>query len=173
MTEYVHEMLPLTEPAPEPAQPHERWARVARSRFRPRRVGHDPDDAAAGSRDELVVEVLLLREENARLKAAAHEVPSLGRLIGQARALPAINAAHEDLGDEAAQMLLEGLVLRESILAVCQELERSLAVVKARLVEAADPTAPDGPVALRPVGPDASEREQDREEAVVDGPGEA
>jgi hypothetical protein len=172
MTEQVREMHTAAQADPEGARPPVDRLRGARSRFRPRRVDEDPpEDAAAGSRDELLSEVLLLREENARLKAGAHEVPSIGRLLAQARALSTTQAMHEDLGDEAAQMMLEGLVLRESILAVCHELERSLAVVKVRLAEVGDPTAPDGPGMLRPVGPDA--REPGLEEVVADGPGEA
>jgi hypothetical protein len=173
MREHAPEMLRVEETPPPPAPDGDApgRARGARSRFRPRRVETEPDDA--GSRDDLVAEVLLLREENARLKAAAHEVPSLGRLLAQARAMPSVQAAHEDLGDEAAQMLLEGLVLRDSILAVCHELERSLAVVKVRLAEVGDPTAPEGAGVLRPVGPQDSGHEPGPEEVSADGAGEA
>ena len=173
MREHEPETLRVEETPPRPAPDGDAAgrARGARSRFRPRRVEIEPDDA--GSRDELVAEVLLLREENARLKAAAHEVPSLGRLLAQARAMPSAHAAHEDLGDEAAQLLLEGLVLRDSILAVCYELERSLAVVKGRLAEVGDPTAPEGAGVLRPVGPQDAGREPGPEEVAVDGAGEA
>jgi hypothetical protein len=147
--------------------------RAARSRFRPRRVVPDADDGAAGSLEEVLAELLLLREENARLKASAHEVPSLGRLLVQARALPAAALGREDAGDEAAQMLLDGLVLRESLLAVCHEIERAMAAVKVRLVELDGNAPPDGGGLLRPVsqGPRADPG-QALDERGVDGPGD-
>jgi hypothetical protein len=104
-----------------------------RGRFKRPRAGRIPDGAAPQSLQETLAELVLLREENARLSAAAHEPPSLGRLIGQARSLGAGQASRDESADEAAQMFVEGVVLRESLLEVCHELERSIAAVKARL----------------------------------------
>ena len=47
----------------------------------------------------LRAELVLLREENARLKAAQHQRPDIGRLLGRARSLPA--ADRPDSGDRA------------------------------------------------------------------------
>jgi hypothetical protein len=82
--------------------------------------------------DDALAELVLLREENARLSAAAHEPPSLGRLVSRARWLGS-DPDHDDRADEAAQLLVEGVVLCESLLEVCEELERSIAAVKTRL----------------------------------------
>jgi len=102
-----------------------------RRRFR-RRVRHG-DDGGAQSVPEMLAELVLLREENARLKAGEHEGPSFGRVLGRARALPASRVGHEEFADEAAQVLVEVVVLRDSLLEVCEELERSMAAVRARL----------------------------------------
>jgi hypothetical protein len=160
-------------PVPEPESPSVDRSRNGRGRFRTRRLPHDADDGVAGSRAELVSELLLLREENARLKASQHELPNLGSLLKQARALPSTQLVPDDLADEAAQMLLEGLVLRESLLAVCHEIERSMAAVKTRLAEMAE-KAPEDVAALRPVaGGGVVPTDPTLEEVAVDGAGEA
>jgi hypothetical protein len=81
----------------------------------------------------LEAELVLLREENGRLKAAQHRGPGLDRALDLARALPAAVPAAGEADDEGAQMLVEGLVLRESLLELCQEVERAMVVVEARL----------------------------------------
>jgi hypothetical protein len=71
---------------------------------------------AADSRAALEAEIVLLREENARLKA-----------------------------DETSQMLVEGLVIRESLIEICHEIERSMVIFRARLdalASAADQLVP-------------------------------
>jgi hypothetical protein len=170
MTEHADHMLPQPQAAPEAAPPPGDPPRNGRGRFRSRRAGQEQDPggaaAAEGSRDELLSEVLLLREENARLKASQHESPSLGRLLLRARALPAMSVEDDDLADEAVQMFLEGQVLRESLLAVCLEIERSMAAVKTRLVELGA-NAADGPGLVTPLGPTAPVRvDETREKAV-------
>jgi hypothetical protein len=98
-------------------------------RFRRRRADPADGDPIA----EALAELVLLREENARLKAARHQMPSLGRVIAHARALPVPGDA-EDAADEAAAMLAEVVVLRDSLLEVCAELERSMASLRTRLL---------------------------------------
>jgi hypothetical protein len=114
-----------------------------RLRFRRRRT----DRAGAARADPIadaLAELVLLREENARLKAARHQVPSFGHVVGQMRSLPAVEHAAEDAADEAAEMLAEVVVLRDSLLEVCAELERAMATVRARL-DALGSGPPDGP----------------------------
>src|SRR4051812_18711241 len=111
--------------APPPGEPA-----AGRLRFRRRRSDHHGDGADEAA--ALLAELVLLREENARLKAGRHQLPSLGRLVGQARTLGQ-SGAEEDAADEAAGMLVEAVVLRDSLLEVCEELERSMASVRARL----------------------------------------
>lgn len=124
---------PLRDARPHDAQPFKRWLRhTAR-----------PDSVTQLEEIELVealqAEVVLLREENARLKAAAYHKPSLGRLLERARALPAIGASREDLSDSAAELLVEGLVMRESLLEVCREITASLAAVEDKLTALGPP----------------------------------
>lgn len=121
-------------PASDPtAVPELRFGRRAGQRRRFRRRRRSAQDAAAQSLPEMRAELVLLREENARLKAAEHEPASFGRLLGRARSLAGAQPGREDAADEAAQVLVEVVVLRESLLEVCNELERSMAAVKARL----------------------------------------
>jgi len=131
-------------------------ARAGRRRFRRRRHDqHGP--TGADPIDEALAELVLLREENARLKAARHQVPSFGHVVGQMRAMPDIDHRAEDAADEAAEMLAEVVVLRDSLLEVCAELERAMATVRARLhslgtdavVGPADPIPPSGEEDLR------------------------
>jgi hypothetical protein len=103
-----------------------------RRRFSRGLAGTSPDRAAAQTLNDTRAELVLLREENARLSAAAHEPPSLGRLITHARKVVA-GQGGDDHADEAAQLVVEAVVLRESLLEVCRELERSMAAVKSRL----------------------------------------
>ena len=90
-------------------------------------------NAGAAAADEVRAELVLLREENARLKAARHQLPSFDRVVGQARTLLGPDSRGGDGADEATDLLVDIVVLRESLVAVCEELERSLAAVRARL----------------------------------------
>jgi hypothetical protein len=106
-----------------------------RRRFTRRASARGAAPGRADSLQEALAELALLREENARLSAAAHEPASLGRLVARTRALAAghHNGDDGEDGDTAAQMLIDGVVLRESLLEVCGELEHSIAAVKKRL----------------------------------------
>ena len=103
-----------------------------RRRFRTLSAARGREGVSGQSLREALAELALLREENARLSAAAHEPPSLGRLVGRLRSLDRETYGAGD-GDDVAQMLVDGVVLRESLLEVCRELERATAAVKARL----------------------------------------
>jgi hypothetical protein len=111
--------------APSPA------SSIDRRRFWRARPSNGGQHAGAG--ESLQAELVLLREENARLKASQHQRPDLGRLLGRARALPAPEAHRDGVGDEAAQMVVEGLVIREALAEICQEIERSMVVFEAKL----------------------------------------
>jgi hypothetical protein len=91
---------------------------------------------AAGGPDpleSLEAELVLLREENARLKASQSQRPELERLLGRARSLPAPEQRRDGVADEAAQMVVEALVIRESLVEICQQIERSMVVFEAKL----------------------------------------
>jgi hypothetical protein len=103
-----------------------------RRRFRRAR----PGDIDAGMSEALAsvhAEVLLLREENSRLKAAQHHRADISRLLGRARSLPSAEVDHDSIEDDSAQLLVDGLVIRESLLEICQEIERSMVAFEARL----------------------------------------
>jgi hypothetical protein len=78
-------------------------------------------------------ELTLLREENARLKAEKYRRPDLGTVLEQARAIGEPGAAGET-ADEAAQLLADGLMLRETLLKVCREMNQSMLALEARLL---------------------------------------
>jgi hypothetical protein len=104
-----------------------------------------PGAAAPDARAALEAEVVLLREENARLKAARHQRHNVGDLLERARSLRAEEVDHGNLADETARMLVEGLVIRESLIEICHEIERAMVVFEARLdalASAADQLVP-------------------------------
>ena len=78
-------------------------------------------------------ELVLLREENARLKAAQHRRADVSRLLDRARSLPAAQADRDGASDDTAQLLFDGLVIRESLLEICREIERAMVAFEAKL----------------------------------------
>ena len=78
-------------------------------------------------------ELVLLREENARLKAAQHRRADVSRLLDRARSLPAAAADRDGASDDTAQLLFDGLVIRESLLEICREIERAMVAFEAKL----------------------------------------
>lgn len=74
----------------------------------------------------LEAEVLLLQEENARLKAGLHGEAELETLLARARALPEGTVEPADVDDDAAELLAETLVIREILLELCREIQRSV-----------------------------------------------
>jgi hypothetical protein len=121
---------------------------------RRRRLGRrrtDPleSDVASESVLALHAELVLLREENARLKAAPHRGPDIGILLARARSLPAAQLDRDSVGDEATRVFVEGLVIRESLLEICQEIQRAMVAFEAKL-DALESAVPGPPSALPP-----------------------
>ena len=102
-------------------------------RFGRRRADFEAIEVAGESLGALRAELVLLREENARLKAAPHQSADIGRLLGLARTLPAARLDDDSVGDETTRVLVEGLVIRESLLEICQEIERAMVSFEAKL----------------------------------------
>jgi hypothetical protein len=109
-------------------------------RFRRRRPATAPDAAGGETLLAAQAELTMLREENARLQSAQHQVPDVGAVLGRLRALPLATDAvaapattADDRADDAATLLLEGLVMRDALLQVCQELTQAVAQMEARL----------------------------------------
>ncbi|MGZ4277617.1 MAG: hypothetical protein ACXVVU_13230 [Solirubrobacteraceae bacterium] len=106
-----------------------------RRRFR-RVAGSLEDDGRAAGGEPLAsvhAELVLLREENARLKAAQHRRADVSRLLDRARSLPAATADSGGASDDTAQLLFDGLVIRESLLEICREIERAMVAFEAKL----------------------------------------
>jgi len=102
-------------------------------RFGRRRADFEALEVAGESLGALRAELVLLREENARLKAAPHQEPDIARLLGRARSLPDARLDAASLADETMRVLVEGLVIRESLLEICQEIERAMVSFEAKL----------------------------------------
>ena len=105
---------------------------------RPRRFGRRRSDfealeVAGESLSALRAELVLLREENARLKAAQHQGPDIAALLDRARTLPTVRMDDDSVADEVTRVLVEGLVIRESLVEICQEIERAMVTFEARL----------------------------------------
>jgi hypothetical protein len=125
----------------------------SRRRFRrPRPLG-SPPDVEGDETSSLQAELMLLREENARLKAAQLQRDDVSRLLGRARSLPSSEVDPDSLSDDTAQMLVDGLVIRESLFEICQEIERLMCAFGARLdALASTPLGAAGQVGLRAGG---------------------
>ena len=89
-----------------------------RRRFRRARPAAT-DDGADEALAALHAEVLLLREDNSRLKAAQYQRADIGRLLDRARSVSSTDADtdRDSNDDDIAQLLVDGLVIRESLLA--------------------------------------------------------
>ena len=113
--------------APETPRPRRRFRRDA---------GAFEDDGRTADGEPLAsihAELVLLREENARLKAAQHRRADISRLLDRARSLPAATADSGGASDDTAQLLFDGLVIRESLLEICREIERAMVAFEAKL----------------------------------------
>jgi hypothetical protein len=100
---------------------------------------------AADSRAALEAEIVLLREENARLRAARRQPHDVGNTLERTRSPRPEELDRGNLADETSQMLVEGLVIRESLIEICRDIERSMEMFEARLdalASAADQLVP-------------------------------
>lgn len=106
-------------------------------RFRRRleRMKGLPDDDLPGSlgdEPELRLQLMLLREENARLKAARHQPPSTGTAIDHVRLLAAATP-DGDMLDDASALLSDALMIREGLDQACAEIQSAIRAVRERL----------------------------------------
>jgi hypothetical protein len=82
--------------------------------------------------DDLRVQVMLLQEENARLKAARHKPADPGTVIEEMRTLASSGGLNELL-DEAWSVLAECLAIREGLDRACIEIQAAMTSVRERL----------------------------------------
>jgi hypothetical protein len=90
-------------------------------------IEDSPDD-----RESLRLEVMLLREEVARLRTERHRPADIGTLIDQLRELAAENGEAE-MEDEVWSLLAKVTVIREGLEQACIELESATAALRRRL----------------------------------------
>jgi len=132
-----------TSPAPDPTpgSPRTHGSRRERPRTERRlrgfeRVRNASDASTEGAfqnKDEdLELTLLLLREENARLKADRHRPPDIGGMIEQLRRL-AGDQGDEGMSDNAWSMLTECLLIREELDQACIEIKAAIEAVQTRL----------------------------------------
>ncbi|MGH2856143.1 MAG: hypothetical protein ACRDMJ_01515 [Solirubrobacteraceae bacterium] len=129
-------------PAPDP-EPREAFGRFRRRFDRIRALpdlgaeSSSPDDEA-----ELEIKVMLLHEENARLKSARHRPSDFGSAIDRARVLSLADAQAEaeaeadadaERLDDAWAVLSECMAIREGLDQVCAELQGAIETVRERL----------------------------------------
>jgi hypothetical protein len=85
-----------------------------------------------GDEAEMRLQLMLLREENARLKAARHQPPSTGTAIDRVRLLAAASA-DGDMVDDASALLSDCLMIREGLDQACAEIQGAITAVRERL----------------------------------------
>jgi len=81
---------------------------------------------------DLHAELALLREENQRLRSTDGGAPDLEALIERVRQTPQRTGA--DPLDEAAELLAESLMVRETVVEICRTLRRTSTELEARLL---------------------------------------
>jgi hypothetical protein len=94
-----------------------------------KRIGAAPQ---AESASDLHTELVLLREENQRLRAAGDAAPDLATMLERIRRVP--SPPGEDPVDEAAAMLVQDMVIRESLVEICRMLRRTSTELEAQLL---------------------------------------
>ena len=97
---------------------------------------------------------MLLREENARLKAARHQPASPGTAIDRVGML-STPATEAEQADDAWSVLADCMVIRESLDQACVEIQRAISSVRDRLDGIADQI--DGSTSVAGVGPNGGD----------------
>lgn len=85
-----------------------------------------------GDERDLELVALLLREENAQLKAERHRPTVVGAMIAQMRRM-AVERGEDELSNEAWSLLGECLVIQEELNQACEEIRAAMRAVQERL----------------------------------------
>jgi hypothetical protein len=110
--------------------PLARWRRtIARLRRDP---GLDSAEQPMDALTECKLELILLREENARLKSALHRPPNVGALVDELRLLAGAQA-EVDNADAAWDALTSSYVLHEALLQGISEVDAAINALRMRL----------------------------------------
>lgn len=94
--------------------------------------GSGPNRDSREERESLRLEVMLLREEIARLRTARHRPADIGTLIDQLRALAA-EQGEAEMEDEVWTLIAGLSALREGLEQACVELELAITSIRQRL----------------------------------------
>ncbi|HUA47222.1 MAG TPA: hypothetical protein VMA77_18445 [Solirubrobacteraceae bacterium] len=95
-------------------------------------IEEQPFSNSVDQEDDLRLQVMLLQEENARLKAARHKPADPGTVIDEVRTLAA-SSPMDELLDETWSLLAECLALREGLDRACIEIQAAMTSVRERL----------------------------------------
>ena len=89
----------------------------------------------AGYLESIQSELVLLREENARLRFQRAQPPGADSMIERLKALSVAQPPSEDHRDEAWHLISEALVMREVLIDVCKEIGQTMITLQTRLSE--------------------------------------
>ena len=89
----------------------------------------------AGYLESIQTELVLLREENARLRFERAQQPDADSMIARLKALSAAQAFDADHRDAAWHLVSEALVMREVLIDVCKEIGQTMITLQTRLSE--------------------------------------
>lgn len=105
-----------------------------RRRFERFRGDADAVRAGAGAGEDVDQEltVMLLREENARLKAERHRPSDVGSMVDRMRVV-AVDEGHGEALDDVWGLLSECLAIREGLDHACEEIHAAISSVQERL----------------------------------------
>jgi len=78
-------------------------------------------------------ELVLLREENARLRLERAQRPDAGSMIERLKTLSADQSPNHDHRDEAWHLVSEALVMRDVLIDVCKEIGQTTITLQTRL----------------------------------------
>lgn len=89
--------------------------------------------ADAGYVERIESELVLLREENARLRFERAQRPDAGSMIERLKSLSAAQPPDQDRHDEAWHLVSEALVMRDVLIDVCKEIGQTTITLQTRL----------------------------------------
>ena len=108
----------------------------------------------AGYLERVETELVLLREENARLRFERAQRPDAGSMIERLKSLSAAQPPNQNHRDEAWHLISEALVMRDVLIDVCKEIGQTTITLQTRLSD----LALDLPERLGVDGPQIVER---------------
>jgi hypothetical protein len=87
----------------------------------------------AGYVERIESELVLLREENARLRFERAQRPDAGSMIDRLKSLSAAQPPDQNHRDEAWHLVSEALVMRDVLIDVCKEIGQTTITLQTRL----------------------------------------